>query len=98
MFSGTVAIDRVNLVDPAPKPREFIPPNFGENIPPSKNTHLECPYEVDHTYHFCGACLPAFIALNHVKIGLHLTKLGRPKNLEDSPKKLPIGVPAESRF
>ena len=70
---------------------------FGKIFPPQKTPLWSAPTRSGTSYHFCGACCPAFNGFNRVKIGLHLAKLGRTKNFVDfSPKKLPFVVPLES--
>ena len=93
MFICPIGTVPVNLVDPSPKCRELCASKFWGKFSPSKNSPLECLYELDHLYHFCGACRLAFNGFDRVKIGLHLAKSGRPKNLVDSPppkKKTPL--------
>ena len=66
------------------------------DFPPQKAPFCSA-HDVGHLHHFCQSRCRAFNGFDRAKIGLHLAKLGRIKNLVDfPPQKLPFGVPRES--
>ena len=87
-FIYWVAIVSVSLVDPTPKSRELWASKFWGKFSPSKNSPLEFSHEVGSGDLFCLARPTEFNAVDRVKIGLHLAKLGRLKHFVDfSPSK-----------